>query len=364
MLWFLIVLVGITIIFNRLSLKYSLRGVSYKRELSKNVVEIGEIFEIITTTENIKPLPVPFLKIIEKLPKALYYSGVSNYKITEDYFQFISTFFIMPYQRVKRVYPVYSEERGYFTFRQVELEIGDFIGIRDTAETINYLQELVVLPNILDLDENLIPYGNYYGDISVKRWIIDDPFMYVGIREYTGNEPEKHIHWPSSLKYGNLMVKNFDFTTDNSVDIILNIECTKPFWAGINKDEIEACISLCRGVVEELEYSKIPYSFVNNSYGGYRGEEIRFNNYDDILIALGKIAYGMAIQFEKLMEDIIRKGKSFTTIVIITPRVFDSYIEYLDKLRQNNNKLILISLDDKGLDKLDSSIIKYVRRIL
>ncbi|WP_025640477.1 hypothetical protein [Schnuerera ultunensis] len=39
-------------------------------------------------------------------------------------------------------------------------------------------------------------------------------------------------------------MKNFDFTTEHSVNIVLNIECTKPFWVSIEKDKIETCIFL------------------------------------------------------------------------------------------------------------------------
>ncbi len=80
--------------------------------------------------------------------------------------------------------------------------------------------------------------------------------MTIGIREYTGNEPERYIHWPSSMKYNELMVRNFDFTTDNSVLIALNIETMKPSWEPIEEDLIENCISIARGVMEELEEEK------------------------------------------------------------------------------------------------------------
>ncbi len=75
------------------------------------------------------------------------------------------------------------------------------------------------------MQEELAPAGALLGDISVRRWIVDDPpLMTIGIREYTGNEPERYIHWPSSMKHNKLMVKNFDFTTDNSVLIALNMK--------------------------------------------------------------------------------------------------------------------------------------------
>lgn len=362
MFWLLIGIVTITFTFNRLSMKYGLKNLSYKRILSKNMVEIGEAFEVTTIIENKKPLPVTYLKITESFPLGLNYSEGLDELEGDEYFKFTTTMFVMPFQRVKRTYSFNSNKRGYFTFRNVELTVGDFIGLKNLSTTEDFLQELVVLPKPLDLDENLIAYGDYYGSISVKRWVIDDPLMNVGIREYTGNEPEKHIHWPSSLRYGNLMVKEFDFTTEYSVTILLNVECAKPFWLGIEKDEIESCISLCRGIVEELEDNNIPYSFINNSYGGSGNKP--FNNYESVLSSLGKVSYGTAIRFEVLLDNMVNKRVSYSTFVIVTPRIFDEYIEPLERLRKINNKIILISLEGDRLDKLSPSIIKYVRRVV
>lgn len=362
MFWLLIGIVAITFGFNKVSMKYGFKNLHHMRTLSKSMVEIGEPFEVHTVIENRKSLPVPYLRITEKFPAALNCKGIIDEREEDGYFEFSTAMFVMPYQRVKRIYSFIGNKRGYYTFRNVSLIVGDFIGLNTFSVTKYYLQELVVMPKVLDLDENLVPYGSYYGQVSVKRWIIDDPLMNVGIREYTGNEPEKHIHWPSSLKYGNLMVKEFDFTSEYSVNIILNVECTQPFWRGIEKDEIETCISLCRGIVEELEKNKILYSFINNSYGG-SGVTSYSSNYENVLNILGKVSYGAAIKFETLIDSIINKREKFTTFIVVTPRIFDSYIESLERLKRNN-KLILISLDEAKLDKLSSSIIKYVRRIV
>ena len=93
MLWFFIILVVLTFALNRLSMKWGLKGVSYKRDLSKNMIEIGETFEIITTIENRKPLPVAFLKITEKLPLILEHRGIPNYEKVGEDFQFTTTLF-------------------------------------------------------------------------------------------------------------------------------------------------------------------------------------------------------------------------------------------------------------------------------
>ncbi|SHD76059.1 hypothetical protein [Schnuerera ultunensis] len=167
MLWLFAILVTLTFGFNKLIMKYGFKNLNYKRTLSKDMVEIGETFEIITTIENSKPFPVTYLRIKERFPAALTYPGDVNMDKTKDCFEFTTTLFILPYQRVKRIYSVCGRERGCFIFRNADLELGDFIGLNTFSITKDYLQELVILPGALDLDENLVLYGNYYGQISI-----------------------------------------------------------------------------------------------------------------------------------------------------------------------------------------------------
>lgn len=368
MLWFYVLILIFTFLLNKLTIKYGFKGIEYYRKISKTNVEIGEEFKITMIVENRKPLPVTFLKVTEHFPDSFQYKFKANPIQTSGYLYHDTNMFLMPYQRIKRTYTMMGRERGVHILRNASLSVGDFLGSNTEYREIEYLQELVVLPKSLNIAESLVAYGDYNGDISVKRWIIDDPLMTIGIREYTGREPQKYIHWNSSLRYGKLMVKNFDFTTDNNVMLILNIESSKPFWADINKESIEESISLSRGVIEEFEKEKVPYGFVTNSQinGFNYGESLIYpgigtTHLDYILETLGRVSYNIHYSFEELIEKQMRKNEKHTTYIVITPKVLSSYIEPVKRLNKMTNRLVLISLDCENLDLLDDSIIKYVR---
>ena len=353
MIWFFVGIIIITFVLNKITLTYGLRNLDYSMEILKKSAEIGEEISITSILENKKPLSITFLQVEEKYPKGL---GVEDHNYS---------LFILPYQRVKRTYEIKGSERGLYQIRNVTLGLGDFIGFKMIYEYKIINKDIVILPRKLDLKDTLIPLGSLNGSTSVKRWIIDDPLMTLGIREYTGNEPQRHIHWPSSLKYDNLMVRNFDFTTDNSVIILLNIESVIPFWDGIDKEAIENSISIARGIMEDLEDSKIPYGFATNAYGGnstttqfyYPGLGKTQLNY--LLETLGSINYGISSSFERLLEEIIRRRGNYTTFVVVTPKIFPFYIKPLNGLSKSSIKLIVVSLDQKNTEKLSKNIVKY-----
>ncbi|MCX7884975.1 MAG: DUF58 domain-containing protein [Caloramator sp.] len=369
MIYAVIVLIFTGIILNYLSKKYSDYNLYYKREISKSVVEIDEEFYITVIIENKKILPVTFIKVTEKFPDSIYYKYTANILKTANYLYHKSSYTLMPYQRIKRTYKAACSKRGKHNFFDVTLTIGDFLGIDTTSKSIDFSQSIIALPKPLNIDEHLKPYGDYYGDISVKRWIIDDPILTIGIREYTPFDPQKFIHWPSSLKSNKLMVKKFDFTCENTSLIILNIECNKPFWINIDEVKIEKCLSFVRTIVEDFQRKGIPYAYIDNIQGSdfsNKNGNITFGYgislLNQILENLGRASYAADEEFEETLKKILKSSLNYSTTIIITPFIHENYIEYINKFSALSNKCVLITMDYKNLNKLDNKILIFTER--
>lgn len=362
------VIITIIIVFslNSLSKKYSMKGLNYTRDFPKNVVEIDEEFKIKTSIENKKFLPVTFLQVSEEYPGEIEYVGDIKVKRNVDKSEHVMYMTLMPHQRIKRTYRATVSKRGRYLIKDVTITVGDMMGFKVFSEDIFMIQEMIVLPKPYDIENSFVPYGSYNGDISVRRWIIEDPILIVGLREYSGFEPQKTIHWPSSLKSGRLMVKKFDYTTDNRVMILLNIEAYKPFWMHIDHIAIEKCISIVRTLCEEFEMQGIPYGFATNSQiGGASGNSIYQTGWGNshlsgILETLGRIDYGINMPFEELMKKFIENRSEYGTIIVVTPSVMEPYIEYVNNIKKNCQKLVLLSLKEDNLNLLDDDIMTLI----
>jgi uncharacterized protein (DUF58 family) len=68
----------------------------------------------------------------------------------------------------------------------------------------------VVLPMIFPLAYFLSPPGLLPGGKAIRRKSIDITPHAAGIREYVPGDPMKRIHWPTSIRRGQLMVKEFE----------------------------------------------------------------------------------------------------------------------------------------------------------
>lgn len=365
MIYFLLAIMIIGVIVNDLVKKYAFDKLSFKRELSKRVVEVGEKFYSTITVENNKAFPVTFLRFTEELPPIMQYSFKANASNTKTCTYHSSTMSLMPYQRIKRKYEVFCSKRGRYTFKDVSLNAGDFIGLDTVSKDIEYSQDIIVLPERADLENEIIPYGSNFGELSVKRWIIEDPILTVGIREYTGNEPQKNIHWPSTLKYGKMMVRNFDYTADNTAMVLLNEESFRPFWIGIDSEKIEKCISIARSIFEEFEDKGIPYGFSTNGLlNCSNGSSVIYPgcgtaHLNSLLETLGTLDLGVSTEFENILDKMASSGKTVTTCVVITPKILDEYIIPLNNLSDAIDRVVVISVDEKNLYELDNKIESY-----
>ena len=330
----IVVIVLVLVLFglNEVTKKTSLKKIFYKREFSKQAVEIGEEFNITAIIENQNIFPVSFLHIIEQVPARLTYKFAKTEFEKNEYSSHEITMFLLPKQRVKRKYTVSFGKRGRYFFRDVTLYGGDFLGFSTVEKDIEDSHDIIVYPQAMDIDTDLVPYGSYYGDISVQRWIISDPILTVGIRDYTGCEPQKNIHWASSLRSGKLMVKNFDYTTDNRVMIVLNIESNRPFSSLIMGREIERCLSITRSLMEKFESMGIPYGFASNiTSQGFHGGK-------------GYIPSGQgAAHFYGILE-------------LLATTDYHIWQMFEDMLSKNVTKTLLISMLDDNINKLNGNI--------
>lgn len=366
MFYAFIFLIILGYILNLISRKYTLNKVSYKRKLSDNYVEIDEELHLYSIVENKKILPVTFLQITEKFPVSMKYKFSADEFSKEDGMYHTSTMLLMPYQRIKRDYTVKFKERGRYLLRSVTLTAGDLLGLNTISRQLECDESIVVYPKALDISNEVTKIGDFLGDISVKRWIVDDPLVTAGIREYTGFEPEKAIHWPSSLRNGRLMVRNFDHTSDNSVFIILNIECGRPYWSAIDQEIIEKCYSLTRALMDEFEKEHVKYGFTTNAHVGayFSGENyirpsLGQDHYYNILESIGCAGYDISIPFEKLISNTFSWHLSCRTYLVITPIILEEYTEIIDEIRNNADKTVLFSIKQKNLNRINEGILKY-----
>lgn len=345
---FLIVLVLGAVLLQRYSLQHSLDHVGFDTGVSQIIVDPDESFDIVSTISNGGRMPVFFLRVQEVLPLDISLAGEGfDLRRDRDTTRISYSCYLWPRQRLERRVRASLPRRGRYFLRGANLAGGDFLGLRENYQKVSLLREIVVMPRPAarpDLSETL---GGYLGDRSVNRFIMEDPVLTLGFREYTGREPQKSISWPVSARSGRLMVKKYDYTIEQTATVLLNVECDAD-GRQFDPERIEGCYSLARSVCEELEERGIQYSFVTNASAA--GAVGLWNRIDDglgqshllaILEGLGRAAYTRTEPFDATLSRAARRASQGRCHIVITPRDAACYSHGLMRLRELSGQDVL-----------------------
>ncbi len=127
----------------------------------------------------------------------------------------------------KRIYTArtWLTNRGGFPLGPTTITSGDPFGIFRVSKSYPATTSLVVLPMIFAVAEFLSPPGLLPGGKAIRRKSIDITPHAAGVREYVPGDPMKRIHWPTSIRRNQLMVKEFE--QDPQAEVWLFLDTNK-----------------------------------------------------------------------------------------------------------------------------------------
>ncbi|MBS4534654.1 DUF58 domain-containing protein [Clostridium sp. D2Q-14] len=368
---FILILISIIYIFISRWGELAIKNVKYERYVNKKIVYPNEEILITTIISNNKIIPLPWIEIYTELPEPIKYKDqIVEYKenINTNIYKVITSLF--PFQRVIRRNRFYIKKRGYYQINNLQITIGDFLGFAKGVMNVKTSLNIVVYPEIMSIEDLIVEENNPQGDISVRRWIIQDPIQIKGVRKYTLNDSFNIIDWKATAKTGDLYVKEFDFTSEPSLMILLNVQCDEQPWRDVNEEKIEQGINIAAAIMNECLDSKIPVGFSTNSLS-YSDNSI-YNNLtvispdinlrqgEYILDALAKVSYMSKIKIENFMKKNIDIYDKYTTLVLITPYLNEKAIKIVNDYTNFGYKFKFILLkNDINISNLDSMIEIY-----
>ncbi len=325
MLIFLAVLILFGAALELYSLKDNSSHIRYHSQPSQYGCEPGEAFQIKTTITNYGVRTIPFLKLEEKFPKEIRLQGVEPLSTNDDHCLHANVIYIKGRQKITRTLQASLPQRGMYRFEGCRLLVGDFLGIKENNKELKQEEEMVIFPRLLDDDKLERALSGYYGDISVRRFYIEDPILVNSYNDYTGREPMRSISWTQSAKKNRLMVKEFDHTTDLSVTILLDVYL---HWSeGAHREELEYCFSLARTIAEFLEKKRASYRLLTNAYIRSRNTDYEdlgkagqgAHHYTMLIYTLGQAASNSFCNIDGLHDIALRKYAGESALFYIAP---------------------------------------------
>lgn len=350
--------------------RFAFKNLEYKCEFSVPEAYEGDEILLVETIRNRKLLPLPWLKVDIHSSRWLDFAGTCSV-VTQDDRRVTSSFLLKGYQRTTRRWKLKCVKRGVFETENVTLISGDLLNMGNNSIPHRVDARLVVYPEILKLEELLVPVNLMQGETVVRRWIVDDPFIVAGVREYQPTDPSGRIHWSATAKEGRLMVKKNEFTSQMSATIILNMQSTMYEYNSVmDRDAAEFGIKVAATLLDRALAEGSPVRLCTNGCTvdeagmAINSEEAAGREHvEGLLRTLACLALKSVKDIETLLEE-LKGGIERSSIILVTPYLTKEMLGQLHAFEESMNTVKVILLEpayEAGLLQSDIDVYLLAR---
>jgi len=330
-------------VFKRLGMKH----VTYRREFNKTHVFAGDRVEMVEELMNRSWLPIPWLRVESQLHTGLKFDSQFNFDVSQGQFyqNHKSLFSLLGYKQLTRRHSVQCMSRGCYRIQSASLTSGDLFGFHKLWMNVPLQEQLIVYPLPLDRTEINLPSHSWQGDISVRRWIVEDPFYITGVRDYRAGDSLKGINWSATARAGKLQVHQRDFTADYRLMVLLNVEDHEGMWGAINNPGlIEHGIRHAAGIIQYATEQGLETGFAVNAPDLDRPSEPVMTEmgsghefFLSTLEQMARLSIEQVVPFDVLLSNIGERVDERCDFIIISAFMSDKMAEVIEQLRSEGH---------------------------
>ncbi|HMO58423.1 MAG TPA: DUF58 domain-containing protein [Roseiflexaceae bacterium] len=327
----------------------NLGGIQVQREISTQRAQVGELARERITLINNWPIGKLWIELLDYSDLPLHNPGyVAHLPARERRRWFVRTPCTM---------------RGKFRLGPATLSSGDPFGLFRLERQIPGSSEILVYPRTIALPGFRLPVAELPGGQSVRSRTHQVTPNVSTIRDYLPGDGMNRIHWRSTARTGQLMVKEFELDPTADVYVVLDMQervqvqpAMQPGGAGMRRPadrqlesteeySVQAAASVARHLLDQGR----PVGLV--AWGQQREvipAEREIRQLGKILTALAELrAYGSTSLAEVLAAEGARFGRN-CTLVVITAGLDERWVSSLQHLLYRGVRAMAIIVDPES----------------
>ncbi|MDD3239752.1 MAG: DUF58 domain-containing protein [Lachnospira sp.] len=274
----LLMLLGVLVVYGVLQYIYKknwTKGLSVKVGFQTDHAVPGDTIYLQEVVVNNKRLPLPYIYAKFQLSKNFkFLEEDGNSRISDQTYR-NDVFSLLFYQKVTRRIPLVCMKRGVYEIKNMEVVFAGLFMDETMVQSVPLSSQIVVYPEAVSTQRLEVPFRHMVGNMERKKYLLQDRFVFRGIRDYESYDSMKDINWKASARTGSLMVNEFNETVSQKVCILLNLEPE----GMLKQDRLsEESISIAAGMAQMLIERGIEVSLLSNGCDIFNHEVIRIEN--------------------------------------------------------------------------------------
>lgn len=297
----------------------------------------GEETEVVETMTNAKILPLPWVH----MKFEIFRNGKTDNQFRNDLFN------ILFHQQIVRKSKLKLERRGVYQIKKINLLSYDLFISKKLYRNYDNQATITVYPQGVSGDDIQVPYEKLMGEIATRRYTLEDPFLFKGIREYQPEDSFRNINFKASARNNRWLVNTHEYTLDQKVRIVLLTDKT---YAYSEEEEYEAGLRYAAELANRLEQDGVPVELWSNGLDSLEGTEPRLKegcssqHTEAILEALARLDIQVTgTPGEQLIRQLSDEREADEYYVIICPDHSKRLVEAYQQLRNYTDACMYIS---------------------
>lgn len=277
--------------------------------------------------------------------------------------------------------------RGMFTLGPTTISSGDIFGLFTFTRQLPSQTRLIVLPYMVSLSHYPAPFGVLPGGRALRLKTTEVTPFSAGVREYMPGDPLRRIHWPTTARKQQLIVKEFEqdplaeiwifLDAREDVQSVLDENAITPkdpgsfFWMSLRPKfelppstveySISAAASIAKYYIDQKrEVGLSVYGQTHTMLPAERGER----QMGKILETLALLKTEGAMPLHVLVGSQINSLVRGSTVVLITASVDQEVVFTAGEILLRGMLPVVVLLDaasfggNKGSDELEAELIQ------
>jgi uncharacterized protein (DUF58 family) len=322
--------------------RLNLMGIEVIPERSTDRLQVGAQFDERITVRNRSWLPKVWLEVEDRSEMP---GHVSRRVITVG-------------ARGSKTWRVRStiQRRGLYSVGPVEVTTGDPFGMFRHTRSFGRAQNVLVYPRAVELPDFSVPAANLPGEGRFRRRTHYVTPNASGVRPYEYGDSYNRIHWGSTARTGDLMVKLFELDPASDIWVILDLHRDAHVGDGDDSTE-EYGVSIAASVARYFLTANRTVGFISYGRGFDNVEADRgLPQYTRILESLAMARAWGDVPLGDLLTNEARRFGRHTTVVAITSSTDEAWVAGLGALQGRGVKVAAIIIEPSTFGGDESSL--------
>ena len=319
-------------------LSLSVRGITFARSALGGRAQVGERVEESLSLENHSVFPKLWIQVSDGSTLPGHHAG------------YVSS--VGPHQRIAWRAKTICRRRGRFTLGPVTATTGDPLGLFRRELVLAPEHQLLVLPPTLALSHFELAPGLMPGRGRGSQRSLQTTTNVVTVRNYVPGDALTRIHWPSTARLSQFMVKEFDLDPTIDVSILLDLDRDAQAGEGDSSTE-EYGVTIASSIAayllrhQELSVGLYVSGTPESELALDRGER-QLDRVLELLAVVhstkrASLAEALAMQETRLARN--------TVLVVVTPSTELDWPQTLHHLQRRGVRPMVVLLDPQTFDE-------------